>query len=234
MKKLLISGIVVIVLAVAAYFYATRPIAQIPVETADKTNTQVPESSETASTTAKADAQIYIIDQNLSKAEYRLGELLNGKPFEVVGVTNQVTADISIDPKAIENTKIGTIKINAQTLKTDSDRRDSAVARFILKSAEPQNQFITFEPKKISGLSSAMAPTDTQKFMVEGSITIAGVTKPSSFIVTAKIAKDGVITGTASGVVRRGDFGLVIPNIPFVANVDEDVKLNFYFALKKK
>jgi hypothetical protein len=41
---------------------------------------------------------------------------------------------------------------------------------------------------------------------------------------------DMQIQGSASATIERGDFNLAIPNVPFVANVGEDVTLAIDFV----
>jgi len=46
------------------------------------------------------------------------------------------------------------------------------------------------------------------------------VTKPETFMVKATQAASG-LSGTFTATLKRSDFGMTIPNIPFVANVSD-------------
>jgi hypothetical protein len=48
--------------------------------------------------------------------------------------------------------------------------------------------------------------------------------------VVATLASVDRLEGSASASVSRGDYGLQIPSLPHVANVDEDVKLYIDFV----
>jgi polyisoprenoid-binding protein YceI len=70
---------------------------------------------------------------------------------------------------------------------------------------------------------------DTLTFTVTGDLTIAGTTQPVTFDVTAALETADTLAGSAETTVLRSDFNLSIPNVPFVANVGDEVtlKLNF-------
>ena len=62
-------------------------------------------------------------------------------------------------------------------------------------------------------------------FTMVGTLTIAGVTKEQTFRGTATFTSENTLIGSAETTVNRADYNLVIPSIPFVADVDEQVKL---------
>jgi hypothetical protein len=51
--------------------------------------------------------------------------------------------------------------------------------------------------------------------------------------VIATAVSDSQINGTASTVISRGDFNLVIPNVPSIANVEEEVGLYIDFVARR-
>ena len=138
-----------------------------------------------------------------------------------------------MDRTKLEDAKIGTIKINARTIKTDDDRRNGMMGRFILKSEDSVNEFITFEATEITGLPASANIGDPLHFAITGNLTIAGVTKPATFDAHAVFMNDNTLTATASTVVKRSDYNLTIPDIPFVANVTDDVTLKIELMAKK-
>lgn len=224
MKKIIIGVIVLGLIALFGYMYATRPIKMTEVETS--TNENISNDSETVKT--------YKIDEANSNAEFHIGEILNGKPFEVIGTTDQITGEVSVDISDLTKSGAGIFKVNAQTLKTDAERRDSAIARFILKSEDPKNQFVTFEPK-----STALLPQDKSfpgeyNFTITGDLTIAGIKKETTFTAKANASNLEKITGKATATIKRADFNLVIPKVPFIASADEEVDLILNFTLIKK
>jgi polyisoprenoid-binding protein YceI len=212
MNKKIILGVVVVAVVVVGVLYATRPPSS-PTE-------DIQSVSDTLNNDKTPGTSLYRISQEGSKIEFKIGEILNGSPFTAVGTTNQVAGDIIVsnNPAKIE---IGTLKINAKTFKTDSSQRDGAIARFILKSEEPANEFIEFKPTGVIDLAGEIKPGMTFDLNVAGNLTVSGVTKPAVFSVSMKI-NEGKVIGTAGIKIKRSDYGLVIPNIPFVASVDDE------------
>lgn len=211
MNKKIIIGIIIAVLGAGAYFYATRP-ASAPTQDIDtKTENQAQQTD-----------SAYKIAQNQSHAQFSITETLNGKPFTAVGTTNQIAGTIAVSDAIFD---IGTITINAKTFTTDSEQRDGAIARFILKSEKPENELITFKPTKTKQTSPTQAT-------VTGDLTISGITKPATFEINATVDGD-TIAGTVTGTVQRSDFGLTIPNIPFVANVSDTINVSADIVAEK-
>ncbi len=171
---------------------------------------------------------IFQISQEDSEARFFIDEELRGQPNTVVGATNQVAGELAVDLSDLSKTQVGVIQVNARTFVTDNDRRNGAIRRFILNS--DQYEFITFTPTAITGLSGAAQPGQPFTFEVTGQLTIRDVTQPAVFTVTALGESAARITGTATTTVKRSDFGLAIPNVPNVANVGNDVTIEFDFV----
>ena len=62
-------------------------------------------------------------------------------------------------------------------------------------------------------------------------MTIAGVARDASFDVVASLDSDGAIRGIAQATVLRSNFGILVPNLSFLANVADEVPLVFSFTL---
>jgi polyisoprenoid-binding protein YceI len=215
--------VVVAVVSIGAFFYLTREIAA-PSENVQDSVQQL-ESSDSS-----GNQIVFRISQDDSQVEYNIHEVLNGAAKTVVGTTSQVAGDILVNLSHPSQSQIGDISINARTFATDDSRRDNSVARFILQSESDANQFITFQPTSISGLPAKVSAGDTLQFQVTGNLTIAGVTQAVTFDITATLKSDNQLTGHAKTIVQRSDFNLNIPNVPFVANVGNDVTLKLDFV----
>lgn len=242
-----IAAIIVFgIICIGGYMYATRQIA-LPSENMDvdstafqATSTDTVATGDNASSTATSSPTASVASYKIAagtKAEYKIDEMLRGAPFTVVGTTADVSGGVQVDLMKPEDSVIGTIKINARTFKTDSSNRDNAVARFVLKSEEASNEFVTFEAKEISGLpSDAVAKIvkgETVSFKVKGDLTIAGITKSTVFDAKFATAANNQIKGTAEAKIKRSDFKLVIPSIPFVANVPDEFLIMINAVLAK-
>lgn len=208
-KKPLIIGsiLVIILLVIGAFFYFTRP-APAP--------TEIPNNEVSEPVSEVTGERTYRIG-NESRAEFRIGEILRDEPFTAVGTTSNIVGDITLSDSTLGFSQL---KVNARTFKTDSEKRDGAIARMILQSEKPENEWITFQPTGVTGLPES-APMNTDiRFSMTGNMKIAGVTKQVTFAVVMKIT-DVAIRGTATTTLKRSDFKLTIPNIPFVASVDD-------------
>lgn len=180
---------------------------------------------------APAGTLLFQIVPDQSEARFTLSEELRGAPKTVVGATKQVAGQLSLSPSDLSAAQVGTIQINARTFATDSTQRDRAIRNFILNT--DSYELITFKPTGVSGLSGAAELNKPLEFQLSGDLTIRDVTKPVVFTVSAKADSESKLSGNASATVNRGDFGLTIPNVPFVANVGEQVQLEIDFVAEK-
>lgn len=154
------------------------------------------------------------------------------KPFHVVGTTKDVLGNIYVTPENLASTSVGTISINARTLKTDSEMRNGAIGRRILHSEE--NEFITFTSKSSTGLPEKPEVGKEYTFQTTGVLTVSGVSKDVTFTVTAKAASEREIDGSAKATIKYADFGLVIPKVKMVASVEDTVDLTLTFVAEKQ
>jgi len=177
---------------------------------------------------AGPDQLIFQIVPNQSEARFQLSEVLRGQQNTVVGKTNQIAGQLAVSPKDLSATKLGKIQVNARTLATDDPRRNRAIQNYILNTNN--YELISFEPTSITGLSGPAALGQSYNFEVAGNLTIRDVTKPVVFKATAQAESADRLVGNASTVIKRSDYNLTIPNVPFVANVSEEVTLELNFV----
>lgn len=230
-QKIVVGGIIAVLIVGGIYMYLTRPpkAPSQSIEDVRKTE-QNPESVPNSATSSEAKEVVFKINNSESLVEFNIDEVLRGKDFQVIGTTTEVSGDIFVDIEDLSKSKIEDIYINARTLKTDDSRRDGAISRLILRSESPENEFIEFEPETITGLEGKMEIGKPLTFQVAGDLIISGKTKPVTFDVKVIFESEKKLTGTAESSIKRADFGLVIPNVPFVANVSESVTLKFKFT----
>lgn len=219
----LITALLVAVVSTGAFFYFTRDIAA-PSQSVQDTVEQL-EATDTS-----GEQVVYRISQSDSQVEYNIFEVLNGADKTVVGTTSEVAGDILLDLSNPSASEVGDISINARTFATDEDRRDNAVARFVLQSESDANEFITFKATSISGLPDSITQGSAVDFQVTGDLTISGVTKSVTFTVNGTLSADNQLSGHAETTVLRSDYGLTIPDVPFVANVGDEVTLKLDFV----
>ena len=206
-----------------------------PTEIVEPTQEPIAANPEpTQETTAAEDTQsggmvVYQITQEESEVSFTIFEELNGAPKDVIGTSDQVAGEVALDFGNLDTTQVGEILINARTLVTDDDRRNSAIRNRILNT--DQYEFISFTPTELRGLSGVGEVGQSYNFQIAGDLTIRDVTRPVVFDVNAMVEGENRIVGTASTSISRADYNLNIPNVPFVANVADNVDLEIDFVL---
>ena len=168
-----------------------------------------------------------------SEARFFLEEDLRGVRTDVIGRTDQVAGDIVIDFGAPALSQVGVIRTNARTLATDQSQRNSAIRSRILRSAEDEFEFIEFAPTDLRGLPEAIAVGQSYPLEIEGQLTIVGQALPVVFRGEVLLESEDQLRGEFTALVRYADWGIAIPSIPFVANVDEEAELTLAFVAER-
>ena len=132
----------------------------------------------------------------------------------------------------LKTSKVGVILVNARTLATDNNFRNRAINNEILQTDE--YEFIRFTPTAMTGFPENPKIGEELKFQITGDLTIRDITNQVTFDVTAMAVSETRLEGHASTTIARADYGLKIPNVPRVANVDEEVLLEIDFAAVSK
>lgn len=176
--------------------------------------------------TVSTNSKVLNVVAEESEAKYSLNELLSGVPTLVVGTSRQLSGQIMVDTSVKPAiVTVGDIKLDATSFATDKPMRDKNVVSLILKSDKPENKYIVFHTTSISGVPETLTADQSFPVEISGDLTISGVTKPATFKGQMTWKNDGSISGSASTDLTYANFGLVIPNFPFLANVDSVVKL---------
>jgi polyisoprenoid-binding protein YceI len=240
LKQIIAVGALVIALiaGVAAYTVFKTPAASsgsiqaIPIAasaTQVSTTAAQPTSAVTSGAAAvSADAVTLQMSQAESEARFIIDEVLNDAPKTVIGTTNQVAGEIAIAPADPTQTRVGVIQIDARDLTTDSEFRNRAIKNQILQT--DQYEYITFTPTEIVGLPQTAAVGQPYTFQIVGDLTIRDVTKQVTFDVTATAATDSRLQGTASAAIAYADYDISIPQVPQVASVADQVRLELDFV----
>ena len=195
---------------------ATQPVPTTPVET------------QASETTPASGLKVFAISQAESQAQFTIYEELLGQPKDVVGTTDQVAGEIGVDLNDLSSAQVGIIQVNARTLVTDDNRRNQAIRNRILNT--DSFELIMFTPREIMGLEGSASPGQTFEFQISGDLTIRDITKPLVFDVTVQVISENQLVGSATATIQRSDYELVIPRVPSVANVGEDIILEILFV----
>ena len=224
MKKrilLLFTLLIVGVLAAGCGLMQAPEEASAPIEA-------IPVADSAEGTAAGDSATTFTISPEGSQVRFELDEDLRGNRITVVGTTDQVAGQIVADLSNLASAQAGVIQINARTLATDNDFRNRALSNEILDTGD--YEFITFTPTAVNGLPASISAGDSVEFTIDGDLTIRDTTAPVTFTVVATAVSDTQLQGTASATITRTAFGLTIPSVPSVANVEEEVELYIDFT----
>jgi polyisoprenoid-binding protein YceI len=151
-----------------------------------------------------------------SEVSFEISEVLRGSKALVVGSTKSVTGEVTFDPSDPNAATGGSVTVVAGSLATNEDRRNGAIRRFILDTADfPE---ITFT---LTGISGA----DTGAVTLDGDLTVRDITIPVSFTMEVLQNEAGRVVLEGSAMVTRESLDLNIPSVPFVADVSDEVTL---------
>jgi len=203
----------------------TEPAAEPTAEPAEEATATAEPMAEPAAAAAPI---LFEIVQAESEARFIIDEVLRGSPVRVVGVTDQVAAQIAIDPANPAATQLGQIVVNARTLATDNEFRNRAIRNQILDTNT--YEFVTFQPTELVGLPDAVTVGQPFSFQVVGDLTIKDVTQPVTFDVTVTPVSETRIEGVATTTFPYRDFGVRIPEVPSVDLVADEVTLELAFV----
>ena len=192
----------------------------------DSDTTQAPDTSLTDTTGNDGGARTFVIDGTQSTARFELDEILRGEDNRVVGTTGEVAGQFRFDPSDLSSAEVSEIVVNARTFETDSTSRDRAIrSPIMLASGSDEHELITFVPTSIDGLPQTAEVGDTVSFTITGDLTIKGTTQEETFDIEVTWEADDRLSGVATTTVDRTDYGIDIPDVPFVAEVSEQVML---------
>ena len=152
-------------------------------------------------------------------------------PNDAIGATSDVSGGIAFD--AAGNLVPGSSKfiVNVGALKSDKDRRDGYVRGRILETS--QYPTVELTPTAIRGLTLPLPTSGNKTFQIVGDLTVHGVTKPTTWNVTASFDR-GRVSGAAATSFLFSDFGLNQPRVPVVLSVADSIKLEYTFSLVPK
>ena len=203
--------------------------ANEPEEVPTEEPTEEPEvAEEEAVEPAAGSLLIFEISQDASEVRFELDEDLRGVRTTVVGATNQIAGQIAFDLSDLSTAQVGEILINARTLATDNNFRNRAIQNEILDTGD--FEFISFVPTAVNDLPASAVVGEEISFTIEGDLTIRDITEVVTLEVVATAVSETQITGTATATVLRDTYGLTIPEVPSVANVENEVDLIISFV----
>jgi polyisoprenoid-binding protein YceI len=173
----------------------------------------------------------YVVAPTGNEARYRVQEKIVGVDipnYEAIGKTQAVTGAIVFDQAGRLVPAQSKIVIDVTELKSDQERRDGAVQRRILETEK--HPTVVLVPTTIRGLTGPLPKSGTKTFQLLGNLTVRGVTKPTTWQVTAQF-QGGRVTGTAVTQFTFADFEMQKPSVPVVLSLADQLKLEYSFTL---
>ena len=230
-KSLTLATLAVVSVVGVVAAFALRPTApaseQMPT-TRLPDRAALPVGTESGAEVAGANAKVLSIAPGAAEARFVIDEVLRGSPNTVVGSTDQVSGQILVNPTQPADTYLSPIMINARTLATDDSQRNNAIRRFILGTDE--HEYITFTPTDVIGLPENGTLGQPYRLRVPGQLTIRGVTQDVVFDATVTPVSANELRGSAATTIRYGDWDIQIPQVPFIAGVADEVRLELDFT----
>ncbi len=224
------------IVGVAAFAYIYLSGGSGEASEAISAPTLVPDATTESSAgddSASADnRRLFAIVPEESEVRFGLDEVLRGEPTRVIGRTDQIAGQIRVDFDTPSLSEVGTIRINARTLMTDQEMRNRTIRSQILQSSQDEFEFSEFQPTSIEGMPDSVTMGEPFTFTMIGDLTVRDITQPVTFEVTVTPVSEDEITGLATTQVMRADFNLVIPSVPSVADVSEEVDLEIEFTAR--
>ena len=182
----------------------------------------------------KAAAVRLVVDTVGTEVRYRVRERLVGKDLDndAVGATRAVSGQIALAADGSVIPEESKITIDVTGLKSDQDRRDNYVRRRLLVT--DSNPTVVFSPTAIRGGPKTIPTSGTGTFTIVGNLTVKGVTRPTTWTVSARYLASNVV-GTGSTAFTFNDFSIMQPRVPVLLSVADTIRLegDFNFAVKK-
>jgi polyisoprenoid-binding protein YceI len=200
-------------------------------EPAQPQPSDTPAAMEEPAAPSPAGAQVYQIVPGESRLQYEVGEVfLEDNRFAVaIGVTPQVSGEITLDPAAPQSASLGVITADVSQFKSDSARRDGAIQnRFLESSSYPM---VTFTATQIEGLPDTYSEGETLTLTVSGDVTIRDVTRAETFTVTVTL-QGGALSGSAATTILMSNYGFGPISIGGILNTEDEVKLTLNFVAR--
>ena len=175
----------------------------------------------------------YVVAPTGNEVRYRVREQLVGfdLPNDAIGKSTAVTGAVSIDDAGNVIRDASRFVIDAATFASDRDRRDNYVRGRLLEAT--QYPSVVFVPTEARGIALPPSGTVSETFGVLGDLTLRGVTRPTTWRVTAKVA-NGEVSGSATTKFAFADFQMQKPQVRSVLSVADTIALEYDFKLVRE
>ena len=147
-------------------------------------------------------------------------------PNDAVGTTHDVGGAIVVGADWQPVPKDSKITVNLTTLKSDRAMRDRYIQHRTLQTDQYPTAVLV--PTQFLRMRTPLPDTGTFTFEIQGNLTIHGITKQTTWLVTA-VAKDGGYSGDALTRVKFEDFYQQQPQVPILLSIEDEINLDLQF-----
>lgn len=174
-----------------------------------------------------------VVSSSGNEARYRIRELLAGMelPYDAVGTTSAITGAIVLDSRGRVVPAQSKIVVDVTGLTSDKERRDGFVQRRLLETE--QHPTVVLTPTAIRGLPWPLPTAGSRTFEMVGDLTVKGVTRPTTWRMTANFQGPRV-SGSAATRFTFADFSLTQPKVPVVLSLADTIALEYDFNLTRE
>ncbi len=174
--------------------------------------------------------KVFKIIPSLSQARFFVDEILREEPFTVIGETNSMSGTIDVDFDFPKRSSVGQIDIDSDSFITDSNSRNRAIRNRILDSGT--YPLVSFKATRIDGLpeKATFYPGQKYELKISGELTIKDKTLFETFDTVLEIVDFSTIKGFAAVEALWADYGVSVPQPPFVQLIEDSIKLEFEFV----
>ena len=175
----------------------------------------------------------YVVAPSGNEVRYRVREQLVGfdLPNDAIGKSAAVTGVIAIDDAGRVIRDASRFVIDAATFASDRDRRDNYLRGRLLETARYPS--VVFVPTEARGITLPPSGSGTSTFDLIGDLTVRGVTRPTTWRVTATVTNDQV-SGNATTKFAFADFQMAKPQVRSVLSVADTIALEYDFRLVRE
>jgi polyisoprenoid-binding protein YceI len=163
-----------------------------------------------------------------TSASWRVRERLVSFDFpnDAVGTTHDVGGAVVVGPDWQPVARQSKITVNLTTLQSDRAMRDRYIQHRTLQTDQYPTAVLV--PTQFLRMRTPLPDTGTFTFEIQGNLTIHGITKQTTWLVTA-VAKDGGFSGSALTRVTFEDFNMQQPQVPILLSIEDEINLELQF-----
>ena len=169
------------------------------------------------------------------KVERNVMRFESHAPLEtIVGVTNQITGDIKVDPMNIKDRTSAKFEVDLASMKTGIGLRDSHMRDKYLETDKFPKVIFTLD-KVISASKDALADQETVALVAEGTFELHGVKRKQQMDLKVTYFKESETTRLklpgdlmrveGTFIIKLSDYNIKVPTM-VILKLDENIKVD--------